>query len=55
MTGIIGIIIGVLVMLFGIYYYFKEKHSAESRRIYGIAILLGAAVAVISALMYFMG
>lgn len=51
MTGIIGIIIGVLIAGFGLYYFIKEKHSADSRKIYGAAIAIGIIVAAASAWM----
>ena len=45
---IIGIIIGVLVAITGIYYYNTEKNDSESRKIYTAVSCIGAAVAVIS-------
>lgn len=38
---IIGIIIGLLLIGFGIYYYQKEKKDEESRKIYGITTIVG--------------
>ena len=43
---IIGLIIGILIAVFGGYYFSKEKDDAESRRIYGIVIAVGVVVAV---------
>ncbi len=43
---IIGLIIGILIAAFGGYYFSKEKDDAESRKIYGIIIAVGAVVAV---------
>ncbi len=44
---IIGLIIGILIAAFGGYYFSKEKDDAESRKIYGIAMTVGAVIAVI--------
>jgi len=54
MTFILGILFGVLIMAFGLYYFIKEKHSSESRKIYGIAILVGLVVTAVSAVMTLM-
>lgn len=41
----LGTIIGALIAAFGLYYFVKERSSPESRKIYGAAALIGAAVA----------
>ena len=51
---IIGLIIGVLVLGAGVYYLTKEKHDPESKKIYTIVSLVGAAVAAASALLLFL-
>ena len=48
---IIGLLIGVLVLGAGVYYLAKEKHDPESKKIYTIVSLVGAAVAAVSALL----
>lgn len=49
MTEIIGLIIGVLIAAYGLYYFTKGKNSPESRKIYGAAIVIGLAVAAVCA------
>ena len=41
MIKIIGLVIGILLLCAGIYYLVKEKHDAESKKIYGIISLIG--------------
>lgn len=41
---IIGLLIGVLILITGLYYLFKEKDDAESRKIYGIATAVGVII-----------
>lgn len=43
-TKIIGIIIGFLILGAGLYYLNKEKDNAESRKIYGVASLIGTII-----------
>lgn len=50
---IIGIIIGVMVLGAGLYYRAREKDDPQSRKIYGVIAAVGAAVAVIAALLLF--
>ena len=38
---IIALIIGVLILVTGLYYLSKEKHDPESRKIYGIVSAVG--------------
>ena len=43
----IGIIIGVLILISGLYYLVKEgKDDAESKKIYTIVSVIGAVIAV---------
>lgn len=48
---IIGLIIGILVLIAGIYYLAKEKHDPESKKIYSIVSVIGGIVAVVCALL----
>ena len=48
---IVGLIIGVLVLIAGIYYHTKEKHDPESRKIYTIFSVVGAVIAAICAVL----
>lgn len=50
MVSIIGIIIGVLIFIAGVYYFRKEKNDAESRKIYSIVAIIGLIVALVSLL-----
>lgn len=42
----IGLIIGVLIFCAAIYYFVKEKEDMESRKIYGIASVVGMLITV---------
>ncbi|MDO4261538.1 MAG: hypothetical protein Q4C82_05625 [Eubacteriales bacterium] len=46
-TSVIAAVIGVLVLAIGLYYFGKEKHDPESRKIYGVAAAAGAVIAVV--------
>lgn len=48
---IIGLIIGILVLGMGLYYRAKEKHDPESKKIYTVVSVIGAAVAVVCLLL----
>ena len=50
---IIGLIIGVFVLGMGIFYLVKEKDDKESRKIYTIISVIGAVVAIVSAILLF--
>ena len=43
--GIIGVIIGILLIVAGVYYFVKEKNDVESRKIYLITMIIGVVVA----------
>lgn len=45
--GIIGLIIGILVAVAGIYYLGKEKNDPESKKIYGTITVIGVVVAIV--------
>lgn len=47
---IAGLVIGILVLIAGLYYLAKEKKDPESRKIYGVLSAAGAIVAVVCAL-----
>lgn len=42
--NVIALIIGLLILIAGIYYLAKEKQDAESRKIYSITIIVGVIV-----------
>ena len=44
--NVIGFVIGILILIAGIYYFVKEKDDKESRKIYGITTAAGTAVTV---------
>ena len=48
---IIGLVIGLLVLGAGIYYLAKEKHDAESKKIYGVVSAIGGVIAVVCILL----
>ena len=50
---IIGLIIGLLVLGAGICYLAKEKHDAESRKIYTVvSVIVGVLAAVCAVLLF---
>lgn len=46
MIKIIGILIGLLIFGFGLYYLVKEKEDKESHTIYTITTIIGAVIAI---------
>lgn len=48
--AILGIIIGAIVLALGLYFLVKERKDPESRKIYSGFAIIGAAIALISAL-----
>lgn len=50
---IIAIVIGILLIGAGIYYYSKEKDDAESRKIYSIVIVIGVIITAATLLKIF--
>lgn len=52
--NVIALVIGILILAAGIYYYAKEKHDAESRKIYGIAAAAGAVVTIFALIRMFL-
>ena len=51
---LIGLIIGILVLGAGIYYFIKERNDPQSRKIYLTASGIGAALAAVCALLLFL-
>lgn len=51
--NVIALVIGILILAAGIYYFSTEKHDPESRKIYGAAIAAGVVVAVFGAVRLF--
>lgn len=47
-VGIIGAIIGVLVLVAGLYYLKKERGDPESKKIYSIISVVGAIISIVS-------
>ena len=47
------LLIGVMMVVAGVYYRAKDKDDAESRKIYGIIALIGAALTVAMAVKMF--
>lgn len=45
--NVIGLIIGVLIMVAGIYYLAKEKNDADSRKIYTVTTIVGIIVVAV--------
>ena len=46
-----GLVIGLLVLGAGMYYLSKEKHDPESKKIYTVVSIVGAVIALVSALL----
>ncbi len=46
--GIIGVIIGILLIVAGVYYFVKEKNDVESRKIYLITMIIGVVVTIVA-------
>lgn len=46
MVKIVGLLIGVLVTLSGIYYFVKEKEDQESKKIYTVVTIAGVLIAL---------
>lgn len=46
MIKIIGLLIGLLIFGFGLYYLVKEKEDRESRTIYTITCIVGAVIVI---------
>ena len=44
--NVIGLLIGIAVLLAGLFYMVKEKNDPESRKIYMITAVIGAVITV---------
>jgi len=44
--SIVFLIIGIMIVAAGIYYFVKEKSDPMSRKIYGIVSIAGAVIAI---------
>ncbi len=51
---IIGMIIGALVLIGGIYYLVKERKDKESLKIYGVITAIGGAVFLVALILIIM-
>lgn len=51
---IIGMIIGALVLIGGIYYLVKERKDKESLKIYGVITAMGGAVFLVALILIIM-
>ncbi|MCC8162973.1 MAG: hypothetical protein LIO86_07375 [Lachnospiraceae bacterium] len=47
--SVIFLVIGIMVLAAGLYYFLKEKNDPESRKIYGIISVAGAVIVVYTA------
>ena len=50
---ICAICIGVMIMVAGIYYFFKAEEDLESKRIYGITTIAGIAITTVALVILF--
>ena len=48
---IIGLLIGIMIFAFGLYYLIKEKADPESKKIYTITSIIGAVIAIVCGLL----
>lgn len=44
--NVIGILIGLAILIAGVYYFIKEKADRESRKIYSVVSVIGALILV---------
>ncbi len=52
---ILGAVIGLLVLVAGIYYLVKEKNDKDSKKIYSIISIIGAVLLIISTVLLIKG
>jgi hypothetical protein len=50
-----GAIIGLLVLVAGVYYLIKEKNDTDSKKIYSIISIIGAVLLIISTVLLIKG
>ncbi|MCD8196201.1 MAG: hypothetical protein LUE24_03400 [Lachnospiraceae bacterium] len=53
--SVIFLVIGIMVLVAGLYYFLKEKNDPESRKIYGIVSVAGVAIMVYTAVKLIIG
>lgn len=44
--GIIGLIIGIAIVCGALYYLIKERHDAQSKKIYGVMLAIGGVITI---------
>ena len=54
MISVIGLVIGVIILIAGLYYLAQEKEDPESRKIYTIVSAIGAVIAAVFAVSLFL-
>ena len=52
---ILGAVIGLLVLVAGIYYLVKEKNDKDSKKIYSIISIIGTVMLIISTVLLIKG
>ncbi len=52
---ILGAVIGLLVLVAGVYYLVKEKNDKDSKKIYSIISIIGAVLLIISTVLLIKG
>lgn len=52
---ILGAVIGLLVLVAGVYYLVKEKNDKDSKKIYSIISLIGAILLIVSGILLIKG
>ncbi len=52
---ILGAVIGLLVLVAGIYYLVKEKNDKDSKKIYSIISIIGAVLLIVSVILLIKG
>ncbi len=52
---ILGAVIGLLVLVAGVYYLVKEKNDKDSKKIYSIISLIGATLLIVSGILLIKG
>lgn len=50
---IVACVIGILLIIAGVYYLAKEKADSESRRIYAITLLVGVVITAVALIKLF--
>ena len=48
-VNVIGLVIGILILVGALYYLVHEKEDQDSRKIYGIGVLIGLIIVVVTA------